>query len=345
MTEQALNRLLKLSRYLRQNRDNVVIDGDTHPTDLSRLEGAIKKMYDSSDAYYQGRPISPDELLIEMKLARVDMSLTWQNPAALIYSDDQSRNLEKLSRANEDIFNLSEKFPDKFIPAGWTDPKALGLEKALALVEKCVLEWGFPIVKMNPAQNAYPIDSEDVMIVVERIVSLGATPAFHYGGDSPYTPASGLQRIAEMYSEHPIIGVHMGGGGSHYVDGDQLYIDSRKLGLRCPNIFFILSAIRDCHIESALIAYTLAGKPFVNNLACGSDAPYGKQTWNFGGFDRMFGALKDGRQHPDKRLNDHADLFTDETIQGYKGRNLANLIIRSCDSVLVKAKVSARSIL
>src|SRR3546814_2191031 len=33
------------------------------------------------------------------------------------------------------------------IPAGWTDPKALGVDRALEMVRLCVEEWGFPIVK------------------------------------------------------------------------------------------------------------------------------------------------------------------------------------------------------
>lgn len=345
MKEIAVEKLTSLAQYLITKGSKLVIDGDTHPTHLSRLNGELLAKYDISLNYYHGRPISAEDLLLEMRAANVDMSLTWQNPAALEYTTDQEVNYERLYQANEDIFALSQKYPTKFIPAGWTDPKALGVDRALKLVDQCVLGWGFPVVKMNPAQNQYPIDSDMVLTVVDRIVSLGATPAFHYGGDSPFTPASGLQRIAEQYPDHPVIGVHMGGGGSHYVEGEQLYQESRRLGLEHKNIFFILSARRDCHIESDLITYTLASRPYCNNLACGSDAPYGKQTWNFGGFDRMFQALQRGHEHPDKRLQNQPALFTDEIVQGYKGKNLADLIVRSCNSILVKSGAVAKSVL
>ena len=100
-------------------------------------------------------------------------------------------------------------FPDRFIASGWTDPKACGVGNARRIAEVCVREFGFALVKMNPAQNAFPIDSPDVIAVADRIVELGATPVFHFGADTPYTPARGLEAIARRYPETPIVTVHM----------------------------------------------------------------------------------------------------------------------------------------
>lgn len=334
--ESVLAIINKRLNYLEENKDHLIVDGDTHPSPLAHLSEEALNLYKSTPNYYQGRPVTVEELLVEMKQAGVDMALSWQNPAVTVYGEDKDSNYESLLASNRYIFEAGQKYPQKILPAGWTDPKALGVDLALKIVDRCIFEFGFVIVKMNPAQNAYYIDSPEVMTVVDHIVASGGIPAFHFGGDSPYTPASGLETILKAHKDHPVIGVHMGGGGSHYVDGDRLYQDARELGLRYPNVFYILSAIRDTHIENSIITYQLAGEPFSNNIACGSDAPYGKQSWNFGGFKAMFSSLKDGINHPDPRVNRQPDLFTDEAIKKYMGENLIELVISGYHRLLEK---------
>lgn len=336
MKENIVAIINKRLTYLEQNKDSLIVDADTHPSALGHLSKKALDLYNSTPNYYQGRPITAEGLLTEMEQAGVNMALSWQNPAVTVYSNDKAANYESLLASNRYIFEAGQKYPEKILPAGWTDPKALGLDQAIKMVDQCVFEFGFLIVKMNPAQNAYNIDSYEVMAVVDHIVSLGAIPAFHFGGDSPYTPASGMETILKAHNGHPVIGVHMGGGGSHYVDGDPLYLEARELGLRFPNIFYILSAKRDTHIESDLITYQLAGEPFSNNIACASDAPYGKQSWNFGGYKAMFRCLKDGENHPDPRLRQHPGLFSDEAVKNYMGRNLIELVIKGYRGLLEK---------
>jgi predicted TIM-barrel fold metal-dependent hydrolase len=130
------------------------------------------------------------------------------------YGSDLQVNFEVRAAANQYVAKSADSYPNRIIPAGWTDPKALGLEGALKLAETCVQELGFPLVKMNPAQNAFPIDSPEVMTVLDRIVELGAVPAFHFGADTIYTPATGLQKVAQRHPDHPLVAVHMGGGGA-----------------------------------------------------------------------------------------------------------------------------------
>jgi predicted TIM-barrel fold metal-dependent hydrolase len=222
---------------------------------------------------------------------------------------------------------MANENAEKLIPAGWTDPKALGLEKAIQLTEICVLELGFLIVKMNPAQNAFPIDGEDVFRVVDKIRELNAMVAFHYGADTPFTPSEGLEKIAQTFPDVRIIGVHMGGGGAGYLEGEPLYQKTRELGLKYKNLFFIQSAKRDTHIESDFITYTLAGDPHNRQIACGSDTPYGRQTWNFGGYRSLFASLLDSENHTDSRVRNHPELFTTEMIKNYMGRNFVELVI------------------
>ena len=191
------------------------------------------------------------------------------------------------------------------------------------MVEMLIGEFGFLIVKMNPSKGKFSIDNPQVVAVVDRIVALGGIPAFHFGADSPNTPAEGIRRLAQRNPGHPLIAVHMGGGGAGYDAAEQLYLDARHLGLECPNLRFVLSTKRDVHIESDLITYQLAGEPFCYNLFCGSDAPFGGMTWNFGGFRAMFESLLHGARHTDARMRANPGLFTPKAVRHYLGGNFA----------------------
>lgn len=334
ITSNAAARLARQADFLRRNASRLVIDADVHPTGRDALPAAVRERIDSDANYYHGRPLLSEHLLARMDQAGIDMALCWQNPAVLEYGDDPAENAAKLAAANARIAALADLYPERVIPAGWTDPKALGVEQAVALAGRCVEEFGMAVVKMNPAQNQYPIDSDEVAHVVDAIVALGAVPAFHFGSDTPFTPADGLARIAQRHPESPVIGVHMGGGGGHFVEAEPTYQAARRIGLENPNIFFILSAKRDAHIASALITYAAAGAPFSRNLGVGSDAPYGDMVWNYGAFRALFAALRDGRTHGDPRLAARPDLFDDEMISGFMGGNLGRLVAEACERIL-----------
>ena len=319
----------KRLKHLESVKDRVVIDADAHPSDPGLYPADVAARVAVGPNYYHGRPITGNELIAEMDQSEVDMALCWQNPAVTRYDDDTSVNFAALRKANAYIAAFADANPTRIIPAGWTDPKALDLNNALEMARLCVEEWGFPVVKMNPAQNAYPIDSDMVMEVVDRIVSLGAIPAFHFGSDTPFTPPEGLERVALRHPAHPIIAVHMGGGGGHFVEAEKTYLAARDIGLRLPNIFYILSAKRDTHIESDLITYAAAGEPYRSNMAVASDVPYGRIAWNFGAFRGLFATLADGKAHNDPRLKVNPGLFDPTTIQRFMGGNLAALVIEA----------------
>ncbi len=324
---------------MRANRDRLVIDGDVHPSERAAIpEEIARRLVDPN--YFHGRPLLSEDLFETMDLAGVDMALCWQNPAVLPYSDDREDNFRRLRASNERIAALGAAHPDRVIPAGWTDPKALGLDRAIELAELCVSELGMPVVKMNPAQNGYPIDDPMVLAVVARIVALGAVPAFHFGSDTAFTPPEGLERVAALHPEHPVIAVHMGGGGGHFVQAEPTYQGARALGLRRPNVFYVLSALRDTHLVSALITYAAAGAPFARNLAIGSDAPYGNMLWNLGGFRAVLGALRAGRAPGDPRLAERPGLFDDRQIANFMGGNLADLIIAADGRLLAPAEAA-----
>lgn len=310
---------------LTRGEGTCVVDGDAHISSVRAMPAEARARLRASRNYYHGRPLTAEELVAEMDMAGVDLALVWQNPAATHRGPDQRANARALLAANRYVLDSARRHPTRFLPAGWTDPAGLGLEQALELTERLITEFGFLVVKMNPAQNQFPIDSRPVMAVVAKIIELGGIPAFHFGGDTRFTPARGLARLAEAFAPHRIIAVHMGGGGSEYVKGDALYTEARELGLRFPHLFFIQSAKRDCHIESDFIVYQLAGVPFCQNIAVGSDAPYGRLSWNFGGYRAMFASLRDPR-HPDPRLRAHPGLFDAAAERAYLGGNLARVL-------------------
>jgi predicted TIM-barrel fold metal-dependent hydrolase len=319
--------------YLSAMRGKLVCDADTHLTDMSKLPAALYERLSNDLNYFHGKPIGSSELLAEMDVVGVDISLIWQNPAATVYPGLPDDNYEALFEANKYIADSAAMHIRRFLPAGWIDPKALGKEKAIELARRCIDEFLFPIVKLNPAQNAFPIDSDIVIECAQSIASRGAIPAFHFGADTEYTPAEGLERLAISLDPSPLIAVHMGGGGASYIEAEDLYREARALGLRRKNIFYVFSAKRDTHMESDLISYQLAGEPYCRNIACGSDAPYGRQSFNFGGFRGMFASLSSGKSHGDPRVQANPDLFTAEALSPYLGRNLIDLVLAAYDRI------------
>ena len=334
MSPPAIQAAERLRQYLEMNADRLVIDCDIHITDLDSLDTKQRLQYETTPNYYHGRPISAEDAIREMAMAGVDMALAWQNPATTVYGDSKDANTRVLTEANRYVLESSRRFPDRIIPGGWVDAKACGLENTLELVDKLVAEFGFLIVKLNPAQNGYQIDGPLSLAVVDRIVEAGAIPAFHFGADTPYTPAEGLLCLARRHPKRPLIAVHMGGGGASYVGAEELYCAARQLGLEYPNIRYVFSAKRDTHIESDLITYQMAGEPFCQNLFCGSDAPYGRMTWNFGGFRAMFRSLIDNQNHTDIRVREQPGLFTPEVARRYLGGNFARFAAEEYRRVL-----------
>mgnify|MGYP001627210025 CR=1 FL=1 len=292
MTNEAIQFIQRQMKCLEDQGHHLVIDADTHISNLDQVSDSMKIKMDSTEGYFQGKPISADNLIDEMKISGVDMALSWQNPSCIEYVDDQDKNYEMLMKANHYIFISSRRFPEKIIPAGWVDPKALGLENCYKALNVLVSEYGFPIVKMNPAQNSFYLDSPEVFAIVERIVDLHAVPAFHIGSDTPYTPISSLKKLAETFPKSPIVAVHMGGGGAGYNEAEENYHRIRQLGLIYSNLKFPLSAKRDTHIESDILCFEKKGPPYNENLYFASDAPYGKISWNVHGLRGLLKEMK-----------------------------------------------------
>lgn len=324
----ALEQIACITDLLEERAAELVIDADVHATDTQRLPPR------EIEHYYHGRPASSEDIVREMDSVGISLANIWQNPAATIYTDSEDENAEILLAANAFVADCACRFPGRFIPSGWTDPKACGVSNAIRIAEICVRRFGFALVKMNPAQNRFMMNSPEVIRVADRIIELGAAPTFHFGADSEFTPVSALEKLAQSYFPHPIVAVHMGGGGASYLEAEYMFHDARELGLKHPNIRYIFSAIRDTHIEDALITYQIAGPPYSRNLFCASDAPYGRMSWNFGGFRAMFRSLCDNPRHPDSRVRTRPQLFCEDAAQKYMGGNFAEFIMDTYRHIL-----------
>jgi predicted TIM-barrel fold metal-dependent hydrolase len=334
MTENARKAIANRVELFSKRSSVPVVDADTHISD-PKLEAFHARPPDLAhpDDYYHGKPISAEQLIAMMDASGIDMSLAWQNPAVTKYTGSPDEDYQSLLAANTYIHDAARRYPDRILPAGWTDPQALGVEGALRMARHCVEQLGFPIVKMNPAQNEFPIDDDRVAEVVDLIVSLGATPAFHFGADTPFTPPEGLVRAAARIEPRQVIAVHMGGGGAGYVEAEPVYREARTAGLHQANIHYILSAKRETHMESDLITYEAAGEPFRGNISCASDAPYGLPHWCFAGFRAMLRNLASPEAHTDERVRSGKARFSQESIAGYLGGNFVQVYERACRSV------------
>lgn len=307
------------------------LDADCHISDPDDLPPAVQARLKDDPGYFHGRPISAEQLLAELDVAGVGAALCWQNPAATAYTGPPADDAGSLWRANLYVARAAARYPRRIVPAGWTDPRALGTEGACELAGRCVRELGFAVVKMNPAQNRYPMSSPEVIAVARHIASLGAVPAFHVGADTPYTPAEGVAAVLDAVAPSPVIAVHLGGGGASYDDQDPLCRGLRSLLLANARLFAIESAKRDTHIESDLLAAASAGA--LARLALGSDAPYGRVAWNFGGARAVLASLRDPR-HPDPRIRAGHARVPEAACRGFLGANIAALLLQAHRQVL-----------
>ncbi|NJK96769.1 MAG: hypothetical protein HC905_19285 [Bacteroidales bacterium] len=96
LQDSARKRVIQQQEFLLANREKLVIDGDTHVTDIAAMHSTLKARYEADLNYYHGRPISAEDLIDEMDLAGVNMALIWQNPAATVYTNHPETDLRSL---------------------------------------------------------------------------------------------------------------------------------------------------------------------------------------------------------------------------------------------------------
>jgi len=202
----------------------------------------------------EGNRISVEELLRRMDRAGVARALTWLQPAYF-------RDVEA---GNRYIYECMRGYPERITGFGWVDPH-FGLEKSLDEVKRCSEEYGFAGVKLNGAQNEFPIDDEQVCLpLIEAILDAGKLLAFHIGADSfENTHPFRLAKIARRFPEATILAVHMGGAAVPDLSRAML-----EFAQECPNIYLIGSAVSPPAVLRAI------QKLGAERVLFGSDTPF-----------------------------------------------------------------------
>lgn len=219
--------------------DCMIFDTDTHMSPYRNFPKAI----------------SASELDDRLAEANVDKALCWLLP----------QDVDDVSESNQYIYE-SCKTRSRFVPFGWANIME-GEEKALRDTAVCMDEYGFRGVKLNGAQNYYPIDSLPAMHVCEQIAKRNGIIAFHIGYDEPLmTSPFRAATVAQAFPQTPIIMVHMGGASSSSENASRRVIDVAKL---CPNMYLTGSAIETCCVQLAIEELG------AHRVMYGSDVPFG----------------------------------------------------------------------
>ncbi len=215
----------------------MIIDADVH---LSPLR--------------EGNRITVEELLRRMDRSGVERALTWLQPTYF-------RDVEG---GNRYVYECARRFPERITGFGWVDPH-FGLEKCLEEVKRCTEEYGFVGVKLNGAQNEFPIDDErNCLPLIEAIVAAGRLLAFHIGADSfENTHPFRLAKIARRFPTATILAVHMGGAAVPDLSRAML-----EFAQECPNIYLIGSAV------SPLAVLRVIQQIGPERVLFGSDTPF-----------------------------------------------------------------------
>jgi uncharacterized protein len=201
-----------------------------------------------------GNSITIDELLRRMDRSGVDKAATWLQPPYI---------RSEIDAGNAYVLGAMREHPDRILGFGWADP-SLGVDRAIADARRA-LDQGCYGVKLNGAQNGYPIDDPRLAIpVIEAIARTGAVLALHVGADAyDHTHPARVARIAQTFPELRILVIHMGGAGFHDLSAAAIAVAQEH-----PNLTLIGSAVRAIPILTAI--RTLGA----GRVCFGSDTPF-----------------------------------------------------------------------
>ena len=202
------------------------------------------------------RAIDASGLNDMLQKAGIDRALVWLMP----------QGVDNVSESNKYIYDSAKTYPI-FFPFGWTNVME-GVDKAIDDAKRCLVEYGFRGVKLNGAQNNYPIDSPDALKVCEVIAKNNGIIAFHIGADSPdNTGAFRAANVAAAFPDTTILMVHMGGAGRPNPDRSAEVIAE---AMKHQNMMLVGSEI---YPEKVKIAIDTLG---AGRVMYGSDSPFSK---------------------------------------------------------------------
>jgi len=206
--------------------------------------------------------------------AGVERALVWLMPQGVF----------DVSESNKYVYENSKLYP-RFFPFGWVNVRE-GVQKAKDDVKRCLSEYGFPGVKLNGAQNDFPIDSKEAMQVCEFIAGEGGMIAFHIGEDIPdNTAVFRAANIAKTFPETTILMVHMGGAGDP--SRAKEVVEAAK---QHSNMLLIGSSIEISKVKDAIDALG------ADRVLYGSDSPFHSLDDALRDYQLMLGAYSEAEK-------------------------------------------------
>jgi uncharacterized protein len=203
-------------------------------------------------ARHSGRRCSAGELLGRMDQAGVDRSLVIPFPV-----------VEDYREAHDEIGRAVRAHPDRLVGAACLDPFVAESEFR-GEVKRCVEEWGFRALKLQPQyQPLNPLSSRSEFLF-ETALQHRMPVVCHTGSGVPFALPSLFIHPARRFPGLSIILAHSG--------GSLFYHEAIVAALVCPNIYLELSSLMPHHITEVL-----AHIP-PSRLLIGSDLPESLET-------------------------------------------------------------------
>lgn len=152
-----------------------------------------------------------------------------------------------IDAGNAYVVRAMRDYPERILGFGWADPN-LGVERAIVDAKRAI-DNGCHGVKLNGAQNGYPIDDPRLALpVIAAIAKTGTVLALHRGADAPdFTHPARVATIARAFPELRILVVHMGGAAFHDLSAAAIAVAREH-----ANLTLIGSAVRAIPILTAI---------------------------------------------------------------------------------------------
>jgi len=169
------------------------------------------------------------------------------------------------SLPNQLTLDAVRRYPDRIAGMVWVNPH--DGDRALALIEQAIGEWGFRGIKLHPLIHAFLPDQPIVHPIMDQARKHRVPVLFHCG-HPPWSLPWHFGNLAEVYPDVPIILGHMGHGHIVYING------AIEVARRHENIILETSGMpMHSKIREAV---TTVGE---HRVIYGSDMPFGHPSF------------------------------------------------------------------
>ncbi len=199
-------------------------------------------------AAHSGNRYSADQLLASMDKTGVDRAAVIPFPV-----------LENCREANDTVGRAVASHPDRLVGVAYVYP-AVGETDFREEVKRCVEQWGFGALKLQPQYQPFNPLHERTDYVFETALEHELPVICHTGNGIPATLPSLFMVPARKFRQLKIVLAHAGGGG-------MLVGEAVVAAQFCPNVYLELSTLMPNHVR-----LVLAHVPS-SRLMIGSDLP------------------------------------------------------------------------